>query len=614
MSSQMSDEDHHQQQQQQSPHDKDEMMIDDHHTAQSNHTGHDQQTSAAHLLSSPPGDGQSTAANRLTSATNNSIAGLQQPFSPPPPHPTPHPALLAAVPSAAPSSSSPSSLSSRVNTFRSACLDCLISHQTHHLIPHSSKVVIFDSKLKVSHAFDGLVTHDINCFPALDTRVLTDRGFAFLDEIENRLAAGECVLYGCYDVASKGLVYRPGEVVFDQRAHQRLVSLASADEKHRWADGSDMYGTDDSRPGTEHEQDVEPGVSLRVTRQHLMYSQLGQLSPDDGSACEWTAIPPSVRPADSLLSLCSCPPHMSQCSHRTAATRLVALAESGYTPTLVEMEEANIDEQRRQAGSRQQTETETAGSEHRQLRWKQVSATLPVVRALQLSSADEWCAFLAVLGFWLGDGSLWYDESGQPQSLHFGRKRRGDHAWLASQLLVLGLANDRSRQSPDPQDSIDSLHITDARWLNWFNEQFAAKDTAPHPSAPISTYYRHQHAHSPQSATPFPPSSPASPSSSSSRLSYWSDADIDPHSHNIVPHLNQPDQMDTRKRKRSDDVDSPSIDTLDAAHSSMNADSEYEEDDSEPLSSDDDEWTDATESTKRSVTRRNAPLRSLRPS
>ena len=67
------------------------------------------------------------------------------------------------------SASASPTLLNRVNAFRSACLDVLYGHQTHNLIPHSSKVVIFDSKLQVQHAFDGLVTHDINCAPVWDS-------------------------------------------------------------------------------------------------------------------------------------------------------------------------------------------------------------------------------------------------------------------------------------------------------------------------------------------------------------------------------------------------------------------------------------------------------------
>jgi hypothetical protein len=48
-----------------------------------------------------------------------------------------------------------------VQAFRTDCLQVLCTHQTHTLIPHSGKVVVFDSRLLVRNAFDGLVVHDM---------------------------------------------------------------------------------------------------------------------------------------------------------------------------------------------------------------------------------------------------------------------------------------------------------------------------------------------------------------------------------------------------------------------------------------------------------------------
>ena len=495
------------------------MMIDEHHATLTNHTGHDQHLNAAHLLpTSASADGQ-PALHRLAPATGNSVGTLQQPFSPPPPHPTPHPALLAAVPSSAPSSASPSSLSSRVNSFRSACLDCLISHQTHHLIPHSSKVVIFDSKLKVSHAFDGLVTHDINCFPESDTRLLTNRGFAFLSDIEARLKVGEAVLYGCYDVASKRLVYRSGEVVFDKRVHKQLVWFASPDETRRWSDDSDEYGGDSyTADGEEDEQNI----SLRVTAQHRIYSQRGHLNQNSASVYSWDVGPPNVRPAESLLSPCSCPPHLLDCSHRTSATRLVALAEAGFAPS--------------------QQQTDTADRRNEDERWKQLSATQPVVKTLQLSSVEQWTAFLGLLGFWLSDGSLQCDEAGQRHSLQFGRREASDRTWLANQLHTAGVADEHIQSLPRCSNNIDSFRVTEPRWLDWFNEQFGAQITPS--TSPAREFHHDTTAFSnlPLSPTTSALSPPASPSAS--RLSCYSD-DC-PDSHCPSPHHTQSlDQMDT---------------------------------------------------------------------
>jgi len=57
----------------------------------------------------------------------------------------------------------------RVGHFRSTSLHILSQYQTHHLIPHSGKVVIFDSQLVVKHAFDAMVLHDLSCAPVWDS-------------------------------------------------------------------------------------------------------------------------------------------------------------------------------------------------------------------------------------------------------------------------------------------------------------------------------------------------------------------------------------------------------------------------------------------------------------
>lgn len=43
--------------------------------------------------------------------------------------------------------------------FRKAAKEILESHECHHLMPVSGKVVVFDSLLKIKDAFLGLVEH-----------------------------------------------------------------------------------------------------------------------------------------------------------------------------------------------------------------------------------------------------------------------------------------------------------------------------------------------------------------------------------------------------------------------------------------------------------------------
>jgi DNA mismatch repair ATPase MutL len=60
-------------------------------------------------------------------------------------------------------------LVARVSAYRQSCLSILSQFQTHHLIPHSGKVVIFDSQLVVKHAFDAMLIHDLSCAPVWDS-------------------------------------------------------------------------------------------------------------------------------------------------------------------------------------------------------------------------------------------------------------------------------------------------------------------------------------------------------------------------------------------------------------------------------------------------------------
>lgn len=60
-----------------------------------------------------------------------------------------------------------------MHAYRQSCLSILSQFQTHHLIPHSGKVVIFDSQLVVKHAFDAMLIHDLTCLAA-GTLVATD--------------------------------------------------------------------------------------------------------------------------------------------------------------------------------------------------------------------------------------------------------------------------------------------------------------------------------------------------------------------------------------------------------------------------------------------------------
>jgi hypothetical protein len=105
------------------------------------------------------------------------------------------------------------------------------------------------------------------CFPAHCTRVLTDHGFLFEDEIVRLCANGTGVLYAAYDVNKEQLVYVSGKLVYPdggvQKEHE-FVQFHDAAER------------------SNH-------VHLLVTPEHRMYAQID------------SDLPPRVVPASSLL-------------------------------------------------------------------------------------------------------------------------------------------------------------------------------------------------------------------------------------------------------------------------------------------------------------------------
>lgn len=69
------------------------------------------------------------------------------------------------------------------------------------------------------------------CF-GIDTRVMTDRGFLFIDEIESHIAAGRPVLYAAYDIKSKSIVYRQGMLQKPENKDHKLVTFAGSHASH----------------------------------------------------------------------------------------------------------------------------------------------------------------------------------------------------------------------------------------------------------------------------------------------------------------------------------------------------------------------------------------------
>ena len=215
----------------------------------------------------------------------------------------------------------------------------------------------------------------LNCFPESDTRVMTDRGFLFLGQIEAIMQSAQAdskdpLRFACYSPATEQLEYHPGKLVVKPAERRELLSFTQESEARRWTkkDG----GIDGEEVPLGHDDQV----SLRVTTDHDMYVQFGNRV--KGQQYAWSQrggeggepAPYRKEPAEGLLSECACPPEQQDCEHRRAAVRFLAAAAAGVAH----------DE------DRSDLEAE----------WAQ----------LGLRSRDQIEAFLELYGYWLGNGTV----------------------------------------------------------------------------------------------------------------------------------------------------------------------------------------------------------------
>ena len=129
----------------------------------------------------------------------------------------------------------------------------------------------------------------IYCFPADDTRVLTNHGFLFYEEIIAIQDYKDKVLFACYDNRLGQLVYRKAREWRYLSQADGLVDFTQANEAARWTAEAD----DDERGASNY-------LSLRVTGEHTMRVKLGYLYPSSTSTSCWQEAYSSL-PAASLV-------------------------------------------------------------------------------------------------------------------------------------------------------------------------------------------------------------------------------------------------------------------------------------------------------------------------
>ena len=307
----------------------------------------------------------------------------------------------------------------------------------------------------------------IYCFPEIDSRVLTNHGLLFLDQIEKRLRAGQEVLYACYDVQSKTLMYSQGRLVEPKEPPTELLDFSSPGEAARWAEGGGPY----ERAGAPEDNEQSRHLSLRVTPDHRMFVQTGNFNKSKGGV-QWSRDASLVvRPyrevsAIDLLSECACPSPAkgkADCTHRRTNVRMLACAEAGYVP-------------------------------------QSTTQLQRVQRRLCLSDA-QFPAFIELFGFWLRDGTMQYrTRAGGYDSVCFAQAKETDRAWLEAMLPKVGLAKTQYRIVTGEVQ--EWLLITDRVWFDFFNEEFGGKYQA-------SQYYQLGSAMTPPSSAAVTPPSAA---------------------------------------------------------------------------------------------------------
>lgn len=285
----------------------------------------------------------------------------------------------------------------------------------------------------------------VQCFPSTCTRVLTNHGFLFLDEIQALLASGEEVLYACYDVASSSYTYGPGKIVLHPGTHHKLVNFTQADERRRWSHDSDEYGECVTPPESGGDSNH---LSLLVTADHDMYVQTGMV---DDNGVESYSTHMSKKKAGELVPSCDCPADRTDCEHRRQVVRVLACAEKGI---------------------RIESTSSAATNE------------LEFARVLKLKGEQEIDTFIELYGFWLGDGGSMSVSTTRPEVI-FTPLKDSDHEFLDSHLTKVGLSSDEW-SSPDPSSDVHCYRVTADRWCQYFTSKYGGLNFQKDPSEAYS--------------------------------------------------------------------------------------------------------------------------------
>ena len=307
-----------------------------------------------------------------------------------------------------------------------------------------------------------------------DSRVLTDKGFLFLDEVLGHLELdddGETVLassvsIACYNAAEKRLEYHPPtQFILKPHGRHSMVEFAQEGERRSWSGRADEYGLyDGARPRTNR-------VSLLVTDDHDMYAQKGVQYSDGSHYFSTKSGPVQKVKAHALLS-----------NDSKAICRLQAVAEAGVhhagyqhdsdskTKMKATAVEADTDDDEDDLAEKEELAGLTTQEVAR--RWQVARSQLPFIDALSLQTMEQVHLFLELYGFWLGDGFMEHSCSADGLGcLGFAQRKETDIAWLLRIIPQLGVTDMRVC----PGRSQTSVFIYDPCWFRLFDAEYGRK-------------------------------------------------------------------------------------------------------------------------------------------
>ena len=369
----------------------------------------------------------------------------------------------------------------------------------------SSSQLIVDKSLKGWKEVEYEVVRDSkgNCLSE-DSRVLTDQGFLFLDELKGRLQLAEdgrtvlssSVRVACFNEAEQRLEYAPpSQFILKARGPHRMVEFSGGERARRsWSREADQYGRFKGKGDSPHGN----RVSLLVTEDHDLYVQqgrkvVGKQGFHYAQRNRQTVLHHKVRAQDLLSSdpvegirLLACAPAGVQSARRPAGVKSVqhaAAADGQDSEDEVRVVKAKA---KGKAKAKAQTQAERdddvddieereelAGWDAQEVdrRWAEARVTLPFVDTLGLQSMEQVLLFLELYGLWLGDGSLHHHSPpGWGGAVQFGQRKQADIDWLLRVLPQLGVKDLRTsyRASKD----VTVIRIYDPCWFRLFEDEY----------------------------------------------------------------------------------------------------------------------------------------------